>query len=42
MSTEFNASEAYEMASQLWEGRDLRGLDDYLIQAGVNSKVRTI
>ena len=41
MSTPFHALEAYEMA-KLLEGRDLRGLDDFLIQVGVNSKVRSI
>ena len=42
MSTKFDAKKAYMMAKQLWEGRDLRGLDDYLIQVRVNSKVRSI
>ena len=40
MSTKFDANKAYWMAKQLLQGRDLRGLDDYLIQVGVNSKVR--
>ena len=42
MSTQFYAYQAYEMAKQLWKGRNLGGLDDYLIQVGVNSKVRSI
>ena len=42
MSTRFNAQAAYKMASQLCKGSDHRGLDDFLLRVGVNSKVRSI
>lgn len=38
----FDAKSAWQMAVQLFKGRDLRGLDDYLVKIGVNSKVFTI
>lgn len=42
MTSRFCVHDAWVMASKLLEGSDLRGLDDYLIKVGVNSKVRSI
>lgn len=36
------AHKAWMMASQLFKGSDLRGLDDHLIKVGINFKVRSI